>query len=155
VQSPPDDEIRVRRALASEREALEALQRRASLSNAGDREALLANPDAIELPVEQIASGQVFVLEARGSVRGFAAMLRREDGDAELDALFVEPTDWRRGYGAALVDHCARIARDRGAKALHVIGNPHAAEFYGRCGFEADGTTQTRFGVGILMRKLL
>ena len=32
-----------------------------SLSNAGDREALLAHPEAIELPLRQIEAGGVFV----------------------------------------------------------------------------------------------
>ena len=45
----------------AEQKALEALQLRASLTNDGDREALLANPDAIKIPLEQIAAGRVFV----------------------------------------------------------------------------------------------
>ena len=36
---------------------LESLQWRASLGNPGDRDALLANPDAIALMIEQIAAG--------------------------------------------------------------------------------------------------
>jgi hypothetical protein len=43
----------IRRASISEHKELEDLQRRASLTNAGDRDALLAHPDAIELPVAQ------------------------------------------------------------------------------------------------------
>ena len=73
--------ITVRPAIASEQKALEALQRRASLNNPGDREALLANPDAIDLPLRQIKRGGVFVAEVAGSVVGFAAILPREDGD--------------------------------------------------------------------------
>jgi hypothetical protein len=51
----------IREAVLSEQTALEALQLRASLGKAGDRDALLANPDAIGLPLEQIAAGEVFV----------------------------------------------------------------------------------------------
>ena len=149
------DHVLIRRALPSERRALEELQRRASLSNPGDREALLAHPDAINLPVEQIDAGLVFVLEAAGSIKGFAAILDREDGNAELDALFVEPDTWRRGFGRSLVDYCATTARGRGAAALHVVGNPHAERFYAACGFELMGTTETRFGIGFMMRRSL
>lgn len=46
------DQIQIRLALPSEQRALEALQMRASLSNPGDRDALLANPDAIESTAE-------------------------------------------------------------------------------------------------------
>ena len=94
------NEVIVRPARASEQKQLESLQLRASLNNPGDREALLAHPDAIELPLQQIRDGGVFVAEAAGSVLGFAAILPRSDGDSELDALFVEPDAWRRGNQA-------------------------------------------------------
>jgi hypothetical protein len=47
------------RCAAGERQALEALQWRAPLHNPGDRAALLAHPDAIELPQSQIDDGLV------------------------------------------------------------------------------------------------
>ena len=144
-----------RPAVISEQRALESLQRRASLENPGDRDALLANPDAIEVPLEQIVAGHVFVAETAAVISGFAAVLPRDDGDAELDALFVEPAGWKRGVGRLLVDHCADIARRREAAGLHVIGNPHAEGFYRACGFAQTGTVQTRFGVGLLMRRPL
>src|SRR5690348_6947960 len=119
------DDFLIRRALVSEQRELEALQTRASLTNAGDRDALLAHPDAIELPVEQIAAGLVFVAERNGTMAGFAALLPRSDAGAELDALFVEPTMRRCGIGRRLVEHCCEVARVQGAAFLHVIGNPH------------------------------
>jgi len=149
------EHLRIRLALASERLALQELQRRASLSNPGDREALLANPDAIDLPLAQITAGHVFVLEVAGAIEGFAAILPREDGNAELDALFVEPDTWRQGFGRALIEHCATTARARGAAAIYVVGNPHAEGFYGACGFERVGAVTTRFGVGLSMRRVL
>ena len=145
--------VLIRLAVPSEKRALEALQRRASLNNPGDREALLANPDAIEVPSEQIESGGVLVAEVSGAAVGFAAVVPREDGDVELDALFVAPELWGRGIGAALVDRCLSEARVKGALALHVVGNPHAEGFYRKCGFLCVGETQTRFGVGLLMRQ--
>jgi len=148
-------DVSIRPARTDERTMLEALQRRASLSNPGDRDALLANPDAIVLPIEQIAGGCVFVAECNGVIAGFAAMLPRPDGGAELDALFVEPQLWKRGIGRRLVDHVAGVARVKAASFLHVIGNPHAEGFYVSCGFRATGTIDTRFGVGLAMRRPL
>jgi N-acetylglutamate synthase-like GNAT family acetyltransferase len=152
--------ITVRPAVVSEQKALEALQWRASLNNPGDREALLANPDAIELPRSQIEGGGVFVAEVttegtEKSVVGFAAILPREDGDSELDALFVDPGAWRQGIGRVLVDHCCHAARAAGAASIHVVGNPHAESFYYACGFKAAGTKQMRFGVGLLLKREL
>lgn len=145
--------VKIRLAVASERKALEELQWRASLKNSGDREALLANRDAIEIAEGQIEAGGVFVAELDGAVAGFAAVLPREDGDAELDALFVEPDLWQRGIGRALIAHCCSAAGGAGAKALHVVGNPHAERFYLSCGFVKLGTQATRFGVGLLMKR--
>jgi GNAT superfamily N-acetyltransferase len=147
--------IVIRRAAAGERADLEALQRRASLNNPGDRDAILAHPDAIELPPEQIASGAVRVAEQDGVRRGFSVVLRRDDGDAELDGLFVDPVVWRSGIGRALVEDAARQARELGASILHVVGNPHAEGFYAAVGFTTHGTFETRFGTGLLMRKML
>jgi GNAT superfamily N-acetyltransferase len=145
--------VKMRPALASEKQSLEALQWRASLNNPGDCDALLANHDAIDLPLEQITGGGVFVAELAEAVVGFAAILPRDDGASELDALFVEPELWRRGIGRALVEHCCAAARAAGAHSLRVIGNPHAEAFYLSCGFTTLGTTATRFGVGLLMKK--
>ena len=148
-------DILIRPAVRGERAALEALQRRASLANPGDRAALLAHPDAIALPLEQIAQGDVFVAERDGAIVGFAAVLPREDGNTELDALFVEPSLWKQGVGRVLVDHCAGVAAARGALILHVVGNPHAAGFYASCGFRTTGTFETRFGLGLGMERTL
>ena len=65
--------LKIRLAVVSERGTLEQLQLRASLNNEGDREALLAHPDAIDLPEAQISAGQVFVAEQNAVTVGFAA----------------------------------------------------------------------------------
>jgi GNAT superfamily N-acetyltransferase len=149
------DRLTLRPALPAERESLENLQRRASLVWEEYRAELLANPDAIELPAEQFADGRVCVAEDAGGILGFSVVLRREDGDAELDGLFVEPVAWRRGIGRALVEEAMRRAGREGAKALHVIANPLAEEFYRACGFAYSGLTQTRFGSARTMRLTL
>jgi ribosomal protein S18 acetylase RimI-like enzyme len=132
---------------------LEALQLRASLMNEADRDSLLAHPDAVELPLAQIEAGRVFVAEGDGLILGFSVVLPREDGDSELDGLFVEPATWRNGIGRSLVDAAAGLAKAEGASALHVIGNWHAIGFYRSCGFELLGEAQTRFSTAAVMRK--
>jgi GNAT superfamily N-acetyltransferase len=146
-------DIVIRLALQAEQSNLEALQWRASLANSGDRDSLLANPDAIVLPVEQIADGHVFVAQRDGVIVGFASVLMRPDGNAELDGLFVEPTLWKHGVGRLLVEHCADVARERASRVLHVVGNPHAEGFYAACGFRTTGAVETRFGAGLAMQR--
>jgi ribosomal protein S18 acetylase RimI-like enzyme len=143
----------LRSALPRERAALEALQRRASLHNAGDREALLAHPDAIELPAEHVEHARV--VERAGALAGFSVVLPGDDGAWELDGLFVEPELMGGGLGRALVDDAARIAGERGAASLAVVANPHALEFYRRVGFTGDEVIQTRFGPGYRLERRL
>jgi GNAT superfamily N-acetyltransferase len=147
--------ISIRVALPQERDTLEALQRRASLANPGDREALLAHHDAIHLPPSQLESGLVFAAEDGQVIVGFAAIVQRPDGDTELDGLFVDPTRWRQGIGRQLLTRCLEAARSLKSRAMHVIGNTHARHFYGASGFDVVGTAETRFGEGILYRRAL
>jgi GNAT superfamily N-acetyltransferase len=144
-----------RLAVPAERRALEDLQRRASLVWEDDRDALLANPDAIELPLEQITAGRTIVAENVGELLGFAVVLRRDDGDAELDGLFVDPAQWRHGIGRALLEHAERIATSDGAASLWVTANTRALEFYGACGFVTVGEVATRFRPAPRMRKTI
>jgi len=142
-----------RLAVPAERSALEDLQRRASLMWEEDRAALLANPDAIELPLDQITGGRTVVAESAGRLLGFAVVLRRDDGDAELDGLFVEPTYWRHGVGRTLVQHAERLATADGAANLWVTANTRALGFYDSCGFITVGEVATRFRPAPKMRK--
>ena len=139
--------MHIRFAELDEREALEALQWRASIANPDDRPNLEAHPDAIDLPMAQIAAGDVVLAEVDGRIAGFAAVV-----GGELDGLFVEPEQWRRGIGVALVEAAADLARRRGL-ALSVIANPAALGFYERCGFVEQGEVATRFGPGLRMSR--
>ena len=145
-------DLHIRLALPDEREMLEELERRASLALGEYNEQLEANPDAIELPADQIERGDVLVAEMDGGVAGFAVILTDED-KAELDGLFVEPALWRRGIGAALVDAAAHEARRRGLSLMTVVADPAAREFYERCGFTAEGAAETRFGPALKMSR--
>jgi GNAT superfamily N-acetyltransferase len=145
--SKPAEPLTLRLARPEEREALEELQRRASLELPDYREQLLAHPDAIHLPPAQIANGQVIVAEFDGDIAGFAAVV-----GGELDGLFVEPDMWGGGIGRALVDAAAHQARQKGLS-LTVIANPTARGFYESCGFSYEGEEQTRFGPGLRMSR--
>ena len=139
--------MRIRRALPEERDALEELQRRASLANESDRPHLEAHPDAIDLPAEQLEQNDVFVAEQAGCLAGFAVLI-----DGELDGLFVEPQLWGRGIGRALVAEAVQEACRKGLS-VGVIANPAALGFYQKCGFSIEGEAQTRFGPALRMSR--
>jgi GNAT superfamily N-acetyltransferase len=125
--------------------------RRASLSNAGDRDNLLAHPERLILGPEGLAEGRTYVAEEDGSVVGFATWVEA-DGAFELEDLFVDP-DWRRrGIAAALVTRIVDVLRARGARFLEVTANPHAREFYSAAGFIDCGVADTDFGTAPRMR---
>src|SRR5215212_8894407 len=107
--------VTIRSAQVSERDALEMLQRRSSMHEPMYRAQLAAQPDAIELPVEQVAAGLARVAEHNGVIVGFAVLLNRSADACELDGLFVEPDRMRSGVGRYLVEDAKRIARERGA----------------------------------------
>jgi GNAT superfamily N-acetyltransferase len=137
----------IRLAQPDEREALEGLMRRASLALDEYRAELEAHPEAIHLPAEQIANGDVFVAEREGRVAGFAALV-----GGELDSLFVEPEMWRQGIGAALVEEAVHVARLRGLS-LSVVAGPGNRRFYEACGFSFEADAETRFGPALRMSR--
>ena len=145
----------IRPATMDERTALENLQMRASLVWDEYREALLANPDFVELSPDFISGGRTLVAELGGRRVGFAVVLARPDGDADLDGVFVEPAQWRQGIGTRLIAECEVLAAASGAHILHVVANPHALGFYRAFGFVLLGETATRFGMGFAMRKVI
>jgi GNAT superfamily N-acetyltransferase len=147
--------LTLRSAHCSEQRDLEALQLRASIVWGEYSDLILAHPDAIEVPLAQILDGRVCVAERDGTIAGFCVVLRRDDGDAELDGLFVDPAAWRTGIGMLLVCEAERRAALGGANTLHVTANPRAEGFYLACGFAFSGEATTRFGAARTMRKAL
>jgi GNAT superfamily N-acetyltransferase len=126
--------------------ACAGVYRRASLSNAGDRDNLLAHPEYLILGPEGLAEGRMYVAEEDDSVVGFATWAARPGGTIELEDLFVDP-DWRRrGIATALVSYVVDVLRARGVRCLEVTANPHAHGFYSAAGFIDCGVAETVFG---------
>ncbi len=143
--------MHLRTAVAGDLPVLRDIFRRASLGNPGDAEMLLAHPEVLVLPDTEVLAGRtrVAVLDD-GTAVGFATVLG--DGPVrELEDLFVGPDAQRRGIGAELVADAVSRARAGGATRLEVTGNPHAARFYERVGFERIGEVRTELGPGIRM----
>jgi GNAT superfamily N-acetyltransferase len=143
--------LAIRDAVPADLAELREVYRASSLSNEGDRENLLANPNALEFPGIAAGDGRTRVaVAADGRIAGFATSLIAGDA-VELDDLFVDPGWMRRGIGRALVADAAAIARQWGASRIEVTANPHALAFYRQAGFVAGHEVQTRFGPGTRM----
>ena len=135
----------IRLGVPADLSAASDVYRSASLSNAGDRDNLLAHPQYLVLGPEGLAEGRTYVAEEEGSLVGFATWIEA-GGIFELEDLFVDPGWRRRGIAAALVKRIAQVLRARGVQRLEVTANPHAMGFYRAAGFVDCGAADTVFG---------
>jgi GNAT superfamily N-acetyltransferase len=146
------DLVRIRTAVPEDLPALRGLFRRSSLSNGGDRDALLANPDALVLAEDSVADGRTRVaVGADGTILGFATALPVEDSTLELEDLFVDPDWMRQGIATRLMSDLIAQARSTKVTRLTVTANPHALAFYRSAGFTQLHDVETRFGPGSRM----
>jgi GNAT superfamily N-acetyltransferase len=147
--------LQIRFAHLRERAALIEMQWRASLVWDEYRDALLANPDAIDIPVEQFRNRQVRVAGHGDRPIGFSAVTALDAEICELDGLFVEPAHWRKGIGGALIEDAARLARRRKFRRMEVTANPRAEGFYAKLHFIKYAVAATRFGSASRMHRIL
>src|SRR4051794_6814650 len=133
----------IRTATEDDLERLREMYRDASLNNPGDRDNLLGSPEVL---VWSFSSGVTRVaVDDADYVLGFVTTTR--DGDrVELDDLFVDPEEMRRGVATHLLADVAASAAAQGARRIEVTGNLHAAEFYASVGFVRTGEVATLFG---------
>ncbi len=141
----------IREAQPSDVAAVSEVYRRSSLSNAGDRDQLLANPDSLVFDPASVHDGRTRVALADGRIVGFATTTTVGEV-AELDDLFVDPDWMRRGVATQLVIDAEAVARSGGATRVEVTANDHALAFYLQIGFVAGGRVETQFGAGTRMR---
>jgi GNAT superfamily N-acetyltransferase len=142
--------FRIRDAAPGDVAALREVFRRSSLSNDGDRAKLLAHPEVLELSDVPVAEGRVRAAVSDGSLVGFAVWALTP-GALELEDLFVDPDQTRRGVGRALVQDLVAIATDHGAHRIEVTANQHARTFYTKVGFVIGDYVQTTFGPAVRM----
>ena len=138
--------LQIRTATHADLDAIGDVYRRSALSNARDRDALLAHPDALDFAGDGVDAARTIVAVVDGTIVGFATAGPVVDGTAELDDLFVDPERHRRGIGRALMGEVAARVRSAGGSRVDVTANPDALAFYRSVGFRAVGEAETRFG---------
>lgn len=136
----------IRLANPGDRQELIDLLWRASLVWDVVRQDLLDHPEVVDVDPAMIARNQIFVAQLGDRIVGFATIVPREGNDAELDGIFVEPAEWRKGIGMTLMHQIEREAQAWGANRLHVLASPNVEAFYLAAGFTATGEQKMRFG---------
>src|SRR4051794_9429972 len=137
----------VRDAVPGDEPALARIFRRASLSNAGDRDVLLAHPEALTLPDDVLASGRTRVAtDADGAVVGFVRTRATDRGVLELDDLFVDPDAMGRGVARQLILRIVTEAASEDVVRIEVTAKCHARGFYRAGGFVNRAPVDTEIG---------
>ena len=90
-----------------------------------------------------IAAQPVFVAESQKKILGFYALEQTKPGQAELEALFVDPNYIGQGIGRALMEHAKQQAWALGVRELLIQGDPHAAKFYQAAGGQLIGKRES------------
>lgn len=143
---------RIRLATAADQSVLAEIYRRASLSNEGDRELLLANPQHLVFDSTGPREGRTVVaVDDHDRPLGFATTVELGEGALELEDLFVDPDHMRRGIARRLMLAVAERARANDAHRIEVTANPHADAFYRVVGFVPGEAVRTELGAGVRM----
>lgn len=136
----------IRPAMLSDTACVARVFRASALSNDGNRENLLAHPEALEFSDLPIVEGRTRVAaDADGDIVGFATYVISED-IFNLDDLFVNPGRMGNGVGSALVEDVIALAQEHGTTRIEVTADKHALGFYEKAGFVYDHNVYTRFG---------
>ena len=106
-------------------------------------------------------SGRLFVAETNGRIVGFCHVMPSRDADsdlaAEIAAIYVDPDQWRMGYGGLLCVAACGFSVEQGFRqmTLWVLReNSIGRRFYESMGFQADGATKIEKGPGFVLDEI-
>jgi putative acetyltransferase len=103
--------------------------------------------DSYEQVREEIADTGMVVLvaESNSRIAGFGMIV---PADAELRAVYVDPTFGRQGVGTSILHRLEQTARERGVARLNVASSINAEAFYGKHGYAVVERATHRFRSG-------
>ncbi len=103
-------------------------------------------------------TGRLFVAETNGRIAGFCHVIPSRDPDADCDAeiaaIYVDPDQWRMGYGGRLCTAARGFAIEQGFRhmTLWVLReNSMGRRFYETMGFQVDGATKAEKRLGFVL----
>ncbi len=146
-----DADPAIRRACPAEAGVLSALALRSKAYWGYDADFLDACRDDLTLSPEEIATLPTYVLDGADAPSGYYRLLLRDDGVAELDALFVEPTAMGQGVGRRLWQHAVTTAADLGYSEMVWQSDPQAEGFYLAMGAQPAGESESTVMPGRLL----
>lgn len=158
---PVDDAALARLHIASWRAAYQGLIPSTFLESLEEEPRILRWRSLIEEQSSDLP--QVLVAIENDEMVGFTRVNRTRDSDldkslwGEIEAIYVHPDRWGSGYGTALLDMGAEVARASGLSRLSLwvlTDNQQARAFYAHCGWEPEGQIKTDTSNGFPLHQL-
>jgi GNAT superfamily N-acetyltransferase len=97
----------------------------------------------LTIRAEQLAEQRAHVAVEGGALLGFFTVTGAPP-QGELDCLYVDPAAIGRALGRRLLDAAVALARAEGFRVLAIHADPHAEEFYLRCGATRVGDVPSK-----------
>jgi GNAT superfamily N-acetyltransferase len=152
TETKPRAELtRIRPARPEEADAIGELAVRSKGHWGYDAAFLEACREDLALSPQDIATSTVYVLEGRDGLAGYYRLMPLQNGTADLDALFVDPTAIGQGVGRRLWQHAVATARDLEYTALDIQSDPHAEGFYMAMGARRIGESESTVTPGRML----
>jgi GNAT superfamily N-acetyltransferase len=147
----PEVDPAIRRARPEEADLLSALGLRSKAHWGYDAEFLAACRDDLTLSADDIASSTVYVCDSVDAPLGYYRLVVHDDGVAELDALFVEPTAMGEGVGRSLWQHAVATTATLGCAEIVWQSDPQAEGFYLAMGARRAGESESTVTPGRML----
>lgn len=136
-------EVRIRPAQPGECDRLTAIAHAAKRHWGYPDEWIAWWRDDLTYSVERFARETILVADLEGEIAGVVSISGGAD-EAELEGLWVEPSQIGRGVGRALLAAALDAARAAGAAHMVIVSDPHAVGFYERAGARRVGWVESR-----------
>lgn len=137
--TPTKHEVRIRRALPHEAEALNGVIARSKRYWGYDPSFVEAYRSFLSLSPEEILHHSVSCAQVGDTIAGILSLKQAGHAEIELSHLFVEPLFIGQGIGKLLWQHGVDLARLMGDHALIFDADPHARPFYEQMGAVVEG----------------
>jgi GNAT superfamily N-acetyltransferase len=141
----------IRRARPQEASALSELAFRSKGHWGYDAAFLETCRGDLTITAEEIATAAVYVLVRADGIAGFYTLKPVNNGAAELDDLFVDPTAIGTGVGRRLWQHAIDMATELGHSELLIQSDPYAEGFYLAMGAERIGERESTVAPGRML----
>ena len=146
--------IRFRIPRLDELEALGELCLRSKAVWGYDDAFLTACREELSITAHDLSRSNLQIAEDDTGILGLA-QVTTEDGEADLNKLFVDPLKLRAGVGKRLFAWAVKTAVSEGAGWMVIEADPEAAEFYRRMGAKDAGTAPSAAIPGRFLPRLV